>query len=127
MLAEPVEAPPVELRRRELKEQLPTILDHAAVSLRHPGQRKPFRLAAAAVAGFRRALDRLDFTEVHTPKVVAAATEGGANVFRVDWYGRDAFLAQSPQFYKQMLVGVFERVYETGRSSAPSRTRRSAI
>ena len=114
VLAEPVEAPPVELRRPVLKEQLPTILDHAAVALRHPGRREAFRVAAASVAGFRRALDELDFTEIQTPKVVAAATEGGANVFHVDWYCREAFLAQSPQFYKQMLVGVFERVYETG-------------
>ena len=114
VLAEPVEAPPIELRRPTLKEQLPTILDHAAVALRHPGQRAPFRLAAASAAGFRRALDEIGFTEIQTPKVVAAATEGGANVFRVDWYGRNAFLAQSPQFYKQMLVGVFERVYEIG-------------
>ena len=54
------------------------------------------------------------FIEIHTPKVVAAATESGANVFPVDWFGRRAFLAQSPQFYKQMMVGVFERVYEVG-------------
>lgn len=64
--------------------------------------------------GFRATLDALGFTEVHTPKVVAAATEGGANVFPVDWFGTPAFLAQSPQFYKQTLVGVFERVYEVG-------------
>ena len=56
----------------------------------------------------------LGFTEILTPKVVAAATESGANVFPIDWFGRRAFLAQSPQFYKQMMVGVFERVYEVG-------------
>jgi len=105
-------APPFELRRPELGAQLPTILDHAAVALRHPRRRAAFRLAAASVAGFRATLDAAHFVEVHTPKVVAAATESGANVFPVDWFGRRAFLAQSPQFYKQMMVGVFERVYE---------------
>ena len=57
---------------------------------------------------------RRGFTEVFTPKVVAAATESGANVFPIDWFGRRAYLAQSPQFYKQIMVGVFERVYEVG-------------
>jgi nondiscriminating aspartyl-tRNA synthetase len=66
------------------------------------------------VAGFRAALDALEFTEIHTPKLVGSATESGANVFAVDYFGRRAYLAQSPQFFKQMMVGVFERVYETG-------------
>lgn len=108
----PSAPPPFELRRAEIPAQLPTLLDHAAVSLRHPRRRDVARVAAASAAGFRSALDRLGFTEVFTPKVVAAATESGANVFPIDWFGRRAFLAQSPQFYKQTMVGVFERVYE---------------
>jgi nondiscriminating aspartyl-tRNA synthetase len=114
IVAEPVEAPPVELRRPELKESLPTLLDHAPVAWRHPREREKLRLAARTIAGFRAALTRLDFTEIQTPKLVAAATEGGANVFTVDYFGREAYLAQSPQFYKQVMVGVFERVFETG-------------
>jgi nondiscriminating aspartyl-tRNA synthetase len=114
VLAEPVAPPPIELRRPRLKEQLPTILDHAPVALRHPRERAKLQLAAASVAGFRAALDGLGFLEIQTPKLVAAATEGGANVFAVDYFGRPAYLAQSPQLYKQILVGVFERVYETG-------------
>jgi nondiscriminating aspartyl-tRNA synthetase len=114
VLAEPAEAPPIELRRPELKETLPMRLDFAPVALRHPGVRDRFRLAAAAVHGFRAALDGLGFTEISTPKLVASATESGANVFSLDYFGREAFLAQSPQFYKQVMVGVFERVYETG-------------
>ena len=114
VLSEPAEQPPVELRRPELKEQLPTILDHAPVALRHPRQRAAFEIAAASLAGFRAALDGLGFVEIQTPKIVASATEGGSNVFRVDYFGREAFLAQSPQFYKQTMVGVFERVYEVG-------------
>jgi nondiscriminating aspartyl-tRNA synthetase len=109
-----LEPPPFELHRPHIPAQLPTLLDHAAVGLRHPRQRALWRLAAASVAGFRAALRAERFTEVFTPKLVATATEGGANVFAVDYFGRPAFLAQSPQFYKQTLVGVFERVFEVG-------------
>jgi nondiscriminating aspartyl-tRNA synthetase len=114
VLSEPAEAPPIELRRPALKETLPVQLDFAPVALRHPDVRERFKLAAAAVHGFRTALDGLGFTEISTPKLVASATESGANVFSLDYFGREAFLAQSPQFYKQTMVGVFERVYETG-------------
>jgi nondiscriminating aspartyl-tRNA synthetase len=114
VLAEPAEQPPIELRRPELKESLPTILDHAPVSLRHPRRREAFRLAAASVRGFRAALDRLGFVEIQSPKIVVSATETGANLFSIDYFGRPAFLAQSPQFYKQTMVGVFERVFEVG-------------
>ncbi len=108
------EAPAVELFRPELGVTLPTLLDHAAVTLRHPTRRALFAASAAAVGAFRRALDGAGFTEVHTPKIVATATESGANVFAIDYFGRLAYLAQSPQFYKQTMVGVFERVYEVG-------------
>jgi nondiscriminating aspartyl-tRNA synthetase len=62
--------------------------------------------------GFRETLHGRDFVEIQTPKLVGSATESGANVFAVDYFGREAFLAQSPQFYKQIMVGIFERVYE---------------
>jgi nondiscriminating aspartyl-tRNA synthetase len=114
VLAEPTGRVPIELHRPTLKESLPVRLDHAQVALRHPVVRQRFALAARVVAAFRSSLDGLGFTEIRTPKIVPAATEGGANVFRLDYFGREAFLAQSPQFYKQTLVGVFERVYETG-------------
>jgi nondiscriminating aspartyl-tRNA synthetase len=108
------EAPPFDLYRPALTATLPTLLDHAGVALRHPRRQATFRAGAAAVAGFRSTLDSLGFVEVHTPKLVASATESGATVFELDYFGRPAYLAQSPQFYKQMLVGVFERVYEVG-------------
>jgi nondiscriminating aspartyl-tRNA synthetase len=114
MLGEPADTPPVELWRPTLNAGLPTLLDHAAVTWRHPAQRATWELAAASLHGFRSTLDGSGFTEVHTPKLVEAATESGANVFEVDYFGRPAYLAQSPQFYKQVLVGVFERVYEVG-------------
>ncbi len=114
VLSRPAAMPPIELHRPELKEQLPTILDNAAVSLRHPKRRAVFELAGLSLAGFRAALDDRGFVEIQTPKIVGSATEGGANVFTLDYFGRPAYLAQSPQFYKQMLVGVHERVYEIG-------------
>ena len=114
VLAQPAEQAPLELHRPQPKESLPVRLDLAPLALRHPAVRERFRLAARMVAAFRATLDELGFTEIHTPKLVGAATEGGANVFRVDYFGRDAFLAQSPQLYKQAMVGVFERVYEVG-------------
>lgn len=113
-LTEEAATPPVELWRPGLDVALPTLLDHAPVMWRHPAQRARWELAAASLRGFRSTLDGLGFTEVATPKVVGTATESGANVFPVDWFGRAAYLAQSPQFYKQQLVGVFERVYEVG-------------
>ncbi|HHX43795.1 MAG TPA: aspartate--tRNA(Asn) ligase [Chloroflexi bacterium] len=108
------EETPVLLSKRNLRVSLPTLLDHAVVANRHPARRAAFRLAAAAMGGFRATLKAAGFTEIQTPKIVASATEGGANVFRLEYFGRDAYLAQSPQFYKQIMVGVFERVYEVG-------------
>lgn len=114
MLTEPARTPPVELWRPTLQAGLPTLLDHAPVTWRHPVQRARWELAAASLRGFRTTLDAAGFTEVHSPKLVESVTESGANVFPVDYFGRPAYLAQSPQFYKQQLVGVFERVYEVG-------------
>lgn len=108
------EAPPFDLFRPALAAQLPTILDHAPLALRHPRHRAIFRLTSASLAGFRAALRHRDFVEIQTPKLVGAATESGANVFKVDYFGKPAYLAQSPQFYKQAMVGVFERVFEVG-------------
>jgi nondiscriminating aspartyl-tRNA synthetase len=113
-LTEPADTPPAELWRPALDVSLPTLLDHAPVLWRHPAQRARWELAAASMRGFRATLDGLGFTEVTTPKLVDSATESGANVFAVDYFGRPAYLAQSPQFFKQQLVGVFERVYEVG-------------
>ena len=113
-LSGPATPPPFDLYRPAVNATLPAILDHAPTTLRHPRLRAGFEISAASVAGFRDALDGLGFTEVHTPKIVGAATESGATTFGIDYFGQPAYLAQSPQFYKQALVGVFERVYEVG-------------
>ena len=114
VISAPAELPPIELHRPELKESLPTILDNAPVALRHPRERAKFRLSAAAMRGFRESLTNEGFTEIQTPRIVGGATESGANVFKVDYFGREGFLAQSPQLYKQIAVGIFERVFEVG-------------
>jgi nondiscriminating aspartyl-tRNA synthetase len=113
-LGPPAVPPPFDLYRPALTASLPTQLDHASTALRHPTRAAALRISAAAVAGFRATLDARRFVEIHTPKVVGSATESGANVFALDWFGRPAYLAQSPQLYKQLMVGVFERVYEVG-------------
>ncbi len=114
-ILEPVaERPPVLLSKREVKAALVTQLDHAVTVNRHPTRRAVYRLAAGVMGAFRGHLTSQGFTEIQTPKFVASATESGANVFAVDYFGRKAYLAQSPQFYKQIMVGVFERVFEVG-------------
>ena len=113
-LSGPAAAPPFDLYRPAVTASLPAILDGAPATLRHPRLRAPFEISAASAAGFRAALGDLGFTEIFTPKIVPSATESGANVFGIDYFGTPAFLAQSPQFYKQALVGVFERVFEVG-------------
>jgi len=105
---------PVAINKRTLKAQSGTILDHAMVTNRHLERRAILRLGAGVMAGYRATLSARGFTEIQSPKIVASATESGANVFRLDYFGRPAYLAQSPQFYKQMMVGVFERVFEVG-------------
>ena len=113
-LSGPAAAPPFDLYRPAVTASLPAILDGAPATLRHPRLRAPFEISAASAAGFRAALGDLGFTEIFTPKIVPSATESGANVFGIDYFGTPAYLAQSPQFYKQALVGVFERVFEVG-------------
>ena len=108
------EAPPIPLNKRKISANISTLLDQAVVMNRHPTRRAIFSLAAGMLGSFRNTLTTQGFTEIQTPKIVAAATESGANAFKLDYFGRPAYLAQSPQFYKQIMVGVFERVFEVG-------------
>lgn len=105
---------PFSINHRVLEVGLDTNLDFRPISLRHPKQQAIFSIQAAIGQLFREGLNRAGFMEVHTPKLVFAGAEGGANVFKVEYFGKQLFLAQSPQFYKQMMVGVFGRVYEVG-------------
>jgi nondiscriminating aspartyl-tRNA synthetase len=105
---------PAPMHKREVKTGLPNLLNHAVVLNRHPSRRAVFKLAAGIMAGFRSTLSARHFTEIQTPKIVASATESGANVFKIGYFEQEAYLAQSSQFYKQIMVGVFGRVFEVG-------------
>ena len=109
------EQPPLEIDKpvSHEPENLDTLFDYRVVALRNQREQAIFRIQAEVVEAVRGYFRTHDFTEIHTPKLLAAATEGGAEVFKIDYFGKhEATLAQSPQFYKQMMVGVFERVYE---------------
>jgi len=94
-----------------LNVELPTLLDWRALSLRHPKVKAIFKVQETIIQGFREVLKQDGFTEIQAPTIVPTATEGGAEIFKIKYYDKDAFLAQSPQLYKQIMVGVFERVF----------------
>lgn len=102
---------PFDMTVKELDLQLPTLLDFRTLTLRHPKIKMIFKVQSAVMEGFRQAAKSLDCMEIFVPTIAASSTEGGAEVFKVDYYGHKAFMTQSPQLYKQMLVPVFERVF----------------
>ncbi len=108
------EEPPIEIDKPldHKPDNLDTLFEYRPIGLRNVNETAIFKIRAAITKALREYFYKNDFTEVHTPKLLAAATEGGAEVFKIDYFGQEATLAQSPQFYKQMLVGVFERVFE---------------
>jgi nondiscriminating aspartyl-tRNA synthetase len=102
---------PFDMSVKELDLQLPTLLDFRSLTLRHPKIKDIFRVQASLLSNFRKSAENLGCLEIIVPTIAADATEGGAEVFKVDYYGHKGFLTQSPQLYKQMLVPAFERVY----------------
>ncbi len=114
VLSTPADIMPVVISKKEVQCDLPTNLDYRAVTLRNPKQRAVFKIQEGIQRGFREFLTQNNFTEVHTPKINFKGAEGGTNVFKLDYFGKQVYLAQSPQFYKQMLVPVYERVFEIG-------------
>lgn len=113
ILSEPAAPMPFSISKWKIPTTLETNLDNRAISLRNIRERAKFRIQEGIVRGFRDFLYEQGFTEIHTPKIGAKSAEGGANLFRLDYFHRPAILQQSPQFYKQMMVGVFDRVFET--------------
>lgn len=111
---EVTETPQVEIDKSlsHKPENLDTLFEYRPIGLRSQQESAVFKIRAGITKALREYFYQNDFTEVQTPKLLAAATEGGAEVFKLDYFGQEATLAQSPQFYKQMLVGVFERVFE---------------
>ena len=113
ILSEPAEPMPFPIAKWKLNTSLEAKLNYRPISLRNIRERAKFRIQEGIVRGFRDFLYKEGFTEIHTPKIGAKSAEGGANLFRLEYFHRPAILQQSPQFYKQMMVGVFDRVFET--------------
>lgn len=113
ILSRPVETMPIAINKWKMNTSLETKLDLRPLSLRNIRERARFRIQEGIVRGFRGFLHEQGFTEIHSPKIGARGAEGGANLFRMEYFHKHAVLAQSPQFYKQMMVGVFDRVFET--------------
>lgn len=107
-----LEPSPIEIPKEEWRVNPETLLEYRYVSLRGEKARAALQVQAALVRGFRNYLDAQGFTEIYTPKIVSAGAEGGSNLFGIDYFEKRAYLAQSPQLYKQIMVGVYERVYE---------------
>lgn len=117
---------PFDLGPQDLAVSLPTLLDHRALTLRHPKIAAIFKVQAEIIQSFQKTLKGLDFTEIQVPTIVPTKTEGGAEIFKINYYGYDAYLAQSPQLYKQIAVGVYERVFTLAHAyrAEPSETTR---
>jgi nondiscriminating aspartyl-tRNA synthetase len=120
--------PPIEIDKPipHKPENLDTLFEYRVLNIRNLQEQKIFKIRGSLTRSIRQFLDEREFVEIDTPKFLAEATEGGAEVFKLDYFGKVATLAQSPQFYKQIMVGAFERVYEIGHSyrAEPSATSR---
>lgn len=112
VLSRPAAQPPVVINHKRVDAALETVLDYRPITLRNEKERAIFKIQEGVARGMRRFLEENAFTEIRSPKIVYVGAEGGANIFRLDYFGKEAYLAQSPQFYKQMMVGVYERVFE---------------
>lgn len=112
VLSRPAEVMPVAINKWKMGTSLETKLALRPVSLRNIRERAKFKIQEGIVRGFRDYLHSQGFTEIRTPKIVARGAEGGSNVFKLDYFNKKAELGQSPQFYKQTMVGVYDRVFE---------------
>ncbi len=112
LLSHPAEIPPVVITKKQVNCDLSTKLDYRPATLRNPKERAIFKLQEGIARGFREFLSGQGFTEIRSPKINFAGAEGGTNVFKLDYFGKQVYLAQSPQLYKQALVAVYERVFE---------------
>lgn len=102
---------PFDMGTEDLNLELPILLDYRALTLRHKKQQAIFKVQGVIIEAFRQALLKKEFVEFQAPSIIASIPEGGAEVFKVQYYDHEAYLSQSPQLYKSLLVGAFERVF----------------
>lgn len=102
---------PFDMGKEDLDLELPTLLDYRSLTLRHPKQQAIFKVQSVIVDAFREALLKKDFVEFQAPSIISSVPEGGAEVFKVKYFDYETYLSQSPQLYKSLLVGIFERVF----------------
>ena len=111
ILSEPAQPLPIPIAKWKMNTTLETNLNLRPISLRNMKERAKFRIQEGVVRGFRDFLFEEGFTEIHTPKIGSKSAEGGANIFKLEYFHKPAVLAQSPQFYKQMMVGEIGRAH----------------
>lgn len=102
---------PLEINKPELNANLDTILENRALALRHPKQAAIFKIQGVMAQAYREFMVKEGFFEFFGPAMIASSSEGGAEVFKLNYFGSEATLAQSNQLYKQIMVGVYERVF----------------
>src|SRR3989344_5147368 len=105
---------PVDISEDDLHLHLDTLLNYRVLTLRNKKVKSIFRVYSEIIRSYAEIMKKDGFVEIKTPKILSSATEGGANFFKIKYFEKEAFLAQSPQFYKQAGVGIFERVFEIG-------------
>lgn len=120
------ESLPFDMGGETLNVELPTLLDHRSLTLRHPMQQAIFKVQEVVIDSFRNAMKEKEFVEFQAPSIIPTIPEGGAEVFEVQYFDHKAYLAQSPQLYKQIMVGVYERVFSVNKTfrAEPSVTTR---
>ncbi len=114
-LIEKAETLPFDMSAQELNVELPTLLDYRGLTLRHAKVKSIFRIQEVVIDAFRRFMQSNEFMEFQAPTMIPTVPEGGAEVFEVKYFDHKVYLAQSPQLYKQILTGAFERVFSVNK------------
>jgi nondiscriminating aspartyl-tRNA synthetase len=114
VLAKPEVDLPVDISEDDFNLHLDTLLDNRILTLRNDKIKAIFKVYSEILKAYADFMKQQGFIEIKTPKILSSATEGGANFFKIKYFEKEAYLAQSPQFYKQAGVGIFERVFEIG-------------
>ena len=117
---------PFDMGGKDLNLEIPTLLDNRGLTLRHPKIAAIFKVQETIIDSFRQACREKGFAEFQSPVIIPQGAEGGSEVFEIKYFDHKVYLSQSPQFYKQIMVGVFERVFTVNKTlrAEPSMTTR---